>query len=159
MFSVQTRAEKNDSQVIAGVKHYIWLEGGPQPDLQQLFTVGSQKPLRDLDSLDQVLDRGTSLQLVVTPPATRELSIYVGWVLNYAPNNRYVEIVPYADGVFEPTYAFVETPVGHLADITVKSTWCAKRIVSKVRELLDDFVDCPRFRLCVARVDSGFGCA
>ena len=121
--------------------------------------MGSKRSLRDFDSLDQVLARGSALQLVVTPPATRELSIYVGWDFNHASNNRYAEIVRYADGIYEPTYAFVETPVEHLADITVKSTWCAKRIVSKVRELLDDFVFCPRFRLCVARVDSGFGCA
>ena len=159
MFPCSNKGPRNDGQVIACVKHDIWLEGGPQPDLQQLYTVGSKKPLRNFDSLYEVLARGTALQLVVTPPATRELRIYVGWDFNYAPNNRYAEIVRYADGLFEPTYAFVETPVEHLADITVKSTWCAKRIVSKVWELLDDFVDCPRFRLCVARVDSGLGCA
>ena len=107
-----------------------------------------------------MLARGASLQLVVTPPATRDLSIYLGWGLNVAPTNDDVEIVPYIRRGLEAHHAFVRTPVDYLGDITVKSTSRASRIVLKVQEhFLLELIECPRLILCVACDDSGLGCA
>ena len=57
-------------QNVAQVKYEIWLLGGPHPDLQRLFTAGSQICLRDGEKV-QTLPKG-ALQLVITtePPET-----------------------------------------------------------------------------------------
>ena len=55
---------KNHPQNVAQVKYEIWIQGGPPPDFQRLFTAGAQVCLRDPQKL-QNLPKGP-LQLVIT---------------------------------------------------------------------------------------------
>ena len=157
-FRLSSKYVRTDDQDIGRVKHNVWLEGGPHPDFQKLFTVGSGQPLSDHKRLEEVLRKGASLQLVVTPPPWRCLSIYSGWGRSVVPTCAEDERVPYCDKVSEPSHGrHVMTPVEYLGDIIVESHLRGKHIASEVRQhfLLD--VDCPCLTLCVA-TDESLGC-
>ena len=157
-FILSSKYVRIDDQDIGCIKHSVWLEGGPHPDFQKLFTVGSGQPLSDHKRLEEVLRRGASLQLVVTPPPWRCLSIYSGWGRSVVPTCAEDERVPYFDKVSGPSHGrYVMTPVEYLGDIIVESHLRGKHVASQVQQhfLLD--IDCPCLTLCVA-TDKSLGC-
>ena len=71
-----------------------------------------------------VLRKGASLQLVVTPPGQRRVGVYSGWGRRVVATCAADEWVPfqYAAG----RHAHVITPVGYMGEITIKSQFCVK---------------------------------
>ena len=136
------------------MKHNVWLEGGPHPDFQQLFTVGSGERLLDHKRLEEVLRRGASLQLVVTPPAYRCVSIYSGWC---RPGTE-IKAIPYFDKVAERSYAHVMGSVQYLGYLLLASRLRADAVTSIVRSHFLEQMERRRLILCIARDDSP-GCA
>ena len=62
--ALMKRKINRHAQNVAQVKYEIWIQGGPPPDYQRLFTAGAQVCLRDAQRLKN-LPRG-ALQLVIT---------------------------------------------------------------------------------------------
>ena len=118
------------------MKYEIWLQGGPYTDFQQLFVVGSPDPLGDNERLQDVLPQGATLQLVVTAPAARELSVHacVGPDYSWAADEI---TVPIATHVLETTVNYVTTDIVYLGDVTVESSAVGSSIALEIQKQFD----------------------
>ena len=136
------------SQEIAEVKYEIWLQGGPYTDFQQLFVTGSPDPLGDNERLHDVLPRGATLQLIVTPPPSREISVHacVGPDYSWAADET---TIPIATHAAETALNYVTTDIVYLGDITVESSTPGSDIALKIKS--DDMGFESQMIVCVHR--------
>ena len=127
---------KNWTQEIARVKYEIWVQGGPYIDYQQLFVPTSPYPLGDNERLQEVLPRGAMLQLIVTTPAARELSIHacVGPDYSWAAEEITVPIASHAS---DTTINYVTTDIVYLGDVTVESSADGSSIALEIQRQFD----------------------
>ena len=118
------------------MKYEIWLQGGPYTDFQQLFATGSADPLSDSERLQDVLPREGTLQLVVTAPAARELSVHacVGPDYSWAADEF---TVPIATHVSETSVNYVTTDIVYLGDVTVESSAPGSSIAVEIQRQFD----------------------
>ena len=118
------------------MKYEIWLQGGPYTDFQQLFVTGSPDPLSDMERLQDVLPREGTLQLVVTAPAARELSVHacVGPDYSWAADEI---TVPIATHALETTLNYVTTDIVYLGDVTVESSAVGSSIALEIQKQFD----------------------
>lgn len=122
---------------MAQVKYEIWLQGGPPTDFQQLFVTGSPACLCDIEKLQDVLPRGATLQLLVTTPAARELSVHAV-VCPHFPFSSQEFTVPIASEVSEPALNVVTADIAYLGDVTVSSTADGSSIALDIQDQFSD---------------------
>ena len=118
------------------MKYEIWLQGGPYTDFQQLFVTGSSDPLGDIDRLQDVLPREGTLQLVVTAPAARELSVHacVGPDYSWAADEF---TVPIGIPTLKTSINYVTTDIAYLGDVTVASSAFGTDIALEIQKQFD----------------------
>ena len=118
------------------MKYEIWLQGGPYTDFQQLFVTGSPDPLGDDERLQEVLPRGATLQLVVTQPVARDISVHacVGPDYSWAADETTVPIAIHAS---DTTINYVTTDIVYLGDVTVDSSADGSTIALEIQKHFD----------------------
>ena len=152
------RKSTRDAQEIARVKYEIWLQGGPYTDFQQLFVTGSSDPLGDIEKLEDVLPRGATLQLVITAPAARELSVHAFVGPDY-PCAADEFTVPIASHAFEtPTY-YVTADILYLGDVTVESSAVGSSIALEIQKQFGEMRFDPQMVVFVSVDDHRGRCA
>ena len=140
------------------MKYEIWLQGGPPIDFQQLFVTGSKEPLSDIDKLQDVLPRGATLQLVITTPAARELSVHAVVCPHY-PFAADEFTVPIASEAFEPPLNYVTADIAYLGDVTVESTADGSSIALEIQEQFGEMHLDPQMIVFVSTDDYCERCA
>ena len=152
------RKSTRDAQEIARVKYEIWLQGGPYTDFQQLFVTGSSDPLGDIEKLEDVLPRGATLQLVITAPAARELSVHAFVGPDY-PCAADEFTVPIASHAFEtPTY-YVTADILYLGNVIVESSAVGSSIAVEIQKQFGEMRFDPQMIVFVSVDDHRGRCA
>ena len=126
---MKTRVAQN----IARLKYEIWLQGGPPTDFQQLFVTNSHVCLSNIETLQDVIPRAATLQLVVTTPAARELSVHAVVCPHY-PFASDEFTVPIASEASEPVLNNVTAFIAHLGDVTVNSAADGSSIALEIQD-------------------------
>ena len=119
------------------MKYEIWLRGGPPTDFQQLLVAGSNVCVNDSDKLQDILPTGATLQLVVTKPSSRELSVHAV-VCPHFPFASDEFTVPIATDGSEPAIDNVTADIAYLGHVTVDSTENGSGIALEIQEQFGD---------------------
>ena len=154
---VSLRKQIRDTQNIAQVKYEIWLRGGPPTDFQQLFVTGSNVCATDIDKLNDVLPPGATLQLVITKPSSRELSVHAVVCPHY-PFASDEFTVPIATDASEPAINDVTADIAYLGHVTVDSTADGSSIALEIQDRFGDMHLDPRMIVFVSTDDFCEGC-
>lgn len=154
--SFQTKKNR-DTQNIAQVKYEIWLRGGPPTDFQQLLVTGSNVCANDIDKLQDVLPPGATLQLVITKPSSRELSVHAVVCPHY-PFASDEFTVPIATDASEPAINDVTADIAYLGHVTVNSTADGSSIALEIQDRFSDMHLDPRMIVFVSTDDFCEGC-
>ena len=141
-----------DTQNIAQVKYEIWLRGGPPTDFQQLFVTGTNVCASDTDKLQDVLPPGATLQLVITKPASRELSVHAVVCPHY-PFASDEFTVPIATEASEPALNNVTADIAHLGHVIVDSTADGSSIALEIQDQFGDMHLDPKMIVFVSTDD------
>ena len=139
------------------MKYEIWLRGGPPTDFQQLFVTGSNVCATDIDKLQDVLPPGATLQLVITKPSSRELSVHAVVCPHY-PFASDEFTVPIATDASEPAINEVTADIAYLGHVTVDSTADGSSIALEIQDRFGDMHLDPRMIVFVSTDDFCEGC-
>ena len=150
---MKTRVAQN----IARLKYEIWLQGGPPTDFQQLFVTNSHVCLSNIETLQDVIPRAATLQLVVTTPAARELSVHAVVCPHY-PFASDEFTVPIATEASEPALNNVTADIAYLGHVIVDSTADGSSIALEIQDRFGDMHLDPRMIVFVSTDDFCEGC-